>query len=45
MSAEMLDNKNIYLGENAKLTLTKVTSVLTGQSTFSSYKKPRMVWE
>lgn len=30
-----VDNKNIYLGENAKLTLTKVTSVLTGQSTFT----------
>ena len=33
-----VDNKNIYLGENAKLTLTKVTSVLTGQSTFTHIK-------
>ena len=33
-----VDNKNIYLDENAKLTLTKVTSVLTGQSTFTHIK-------
>ena len=33
-----VDNKNIYLGENAKLTLTKETSVLTGQSTFTHIK-------
>lgn len=30
-----VDNKNIYLDGNAKLALTKVTSVLTGQSTFT----------
>ena len=40
-----VDNKNIYLGENAKLTLTKVTSVLTGHIYIYSYKEPRMVWE
>ena len=33
-----VDNKNIYLDENAKLTLTKVASVLTGQSTFTHIK-------
>ena len=33
-----VDNKNIYLDENAKLTLTRVTSVLTGQSTFTHIK-------
>lgn len=30
-----VDNKNIYLDGNAKLTLTKVTSVLAGKSTFT----------
>ena len=33
-----VDNKNIYLDETAQLTLTKVTSVLTGQSTFTHIK-------
>ena len=33
-----VDNKNIYLDGDAKLTLTKVTSVLTGQSTFTHIK-------
>ena len=33
-----VDNKNIYLDGNAKLALTKVTSVLTGQSTFTHIK-------